>query len=87
MFPKVVRVVPRLDYKVDVYFEDGKCVSYDMSPMLDKEVFAPLKEQALFMNSCTVLNDTLAWDLQGNGDVTTCLDIAPDTLYSLPQVE
>ena len=38
----------------------------------------------VFMNSCTVLNDTLAWDIQGNRDTSACLDIDPDTLYDLP---
>ena len=31
MFPKVVQVVPKIDYSVYVYFEDGKIVCYDMS--------------------------------------------------------
>lgn len=33
------------------------------------------------------MNDTLAWDISGNWDDTTCLDIDPDTLYALPHVE
>ena len=36
------------------------------------------------MDRCTVLNDTLACDISGNWDNTTCLDIDPDTLYALP---
>lgn len=39
------------------------------------------------MNTCTVLNDILAWDIQGNRDSTFCLDIAPDTLYELTYME
>lgn len=30
------------------------------------------------------MNDTLAWDISGNWDNSTCLDIDPDTLYDLP---
>ncbi len=41
----------------------------------------------IFMNTCTVLNDTLAWDISMNRDNTTCLDIDPDTLYALPFAE
>ncbi len=41
----------------------------------------------IHMNTCTVLNDTLAWDIGMNRDNTTCLDIDPDSLYALPFVE
>lgn len=84
MFPKVVQVIPTKEYSVYVYFEDGKIVCYDMSQMLEKEVFQPLKDIDIFIDTCTVLNDTLAWDIDKNRDNTTCLDIDPDTLYELP---
>lgn len=84
MFPKVVQVIPREDYSVYVYFEDGKIVHYDMSKMIGSEAFCCLKDMEVFMHRCTVMNDTLAWDLNGNWDNTTCLDIDPDTLYELP---
>ena len=87
MFPKVVQVIPMRNYSVYVYFEDGKIVCYDTLPMIEKEVFQPLKDISIFMNTCTVLNDTLAWDIQGNRDSTFCLDIDPDTLYELPYME
>lgn len=84
MFPKVVQVVPMQDYSVYVYFEDGKIVHYDMSHMIEKGVFRCLKDVRVFMGKCTVMNDTLAWDINGNWDNSTCLDIDPDTLYALP---
>ncbi|MBO5057509.1 MAG: DUF2442 domain-containing protein [Lachnospiraceae bacterium] len=87
MFPKVVQVIPMKDYSVYVYFEDGKIVCYDMSHMIEKDVFLPLKNMDIFLNTCTVLNDTLAWDTSLNRDNTTCLDIDPDTLYALPFAE
>ena len=87
MFPKVVQVIPMKNYSVYVYFDDGKIVCYDMSHMLDKEVFAILKDINVFMDTCTVMNDTLAWDIKRNRDATTCLDIDPDTLYELPYVK
>ncbi len=87
MFPKVVQVIPMKNYSVYVYFEDGKIVRYDMSHMIEKDVFRPLKNMDIFMNTCTVLNDTLAWDIGMNRDNTTCLDIDPDTLYALPFAE
>lgn len=86
MFPKVVQVIPMKDYSVYVYFEDGKIVCYDMTEMIEKEVFFPLKDINVFIETCTVMNDTLAWDICGNRDNTLCLDIDPDTLYELPLV-
>ena len=79
--------IPKKDYSVYVYFEDGKIVCYDMNRMLEKEAFQPLKDINVFMDTCTVLNDTLAWDICKNRDNTTCLDIDPDTLYELPHVK
>ncbi len=87
MFPKVVQVIPMSDYSVYVYFEDGKIIYYDMSQMIEKEVFGCLREIEIFMNKCTVMNDTLAWYISGNWDNTTCLDTDPDTLYALPYAE
>ena len=87
MFPKVVQVVPMKDFSVYVYFEDGKIVCYDMTQMIEKEAFQTLKDINVFMDTCTVLNDTLAWDICKNRDNTTCLDIDPDTLYELPNVK
>lgn len=84
MFPKVVQVIPMENYSVYVYFEDGKIVCYDMIQMIEKEVFRPLKDITVFKENCTVMNDTLAWDIGGNRDNTKCLDIDPDTLYDLP---
>lgn len=84
MFPKVVQVVPMRDHSVYVYFEDGKIVHYDMSHMIEKEAFLILKDVEVFMDTCTVMNDTLAWDISGNWDSAACLDIDPYTLYDLP---
>ncbi len=87
MFPKVVQVIPTEDYTVYIYFEDGKIVCYDASHLLDKEVFAPLKDIQTFLNTCTVMNDTLAWDIKGNRNEYDCLDIDSDTLYALPYTQ
>ena len=67
MFPKVVQVIPMKDYSVYVYFEDGKIVNYDMSKMIEKEAFCCLKEIEIFLDRCTVMNDTLAWDISEIG--------------------
>lgn len=86
-FPIVVQVIPQTDYTVYVYFDDGKIVLYDLSEKLDKEIFKPLRELDTFMNTCTVMNETLAWDIAGNRDVTKCIDIDVFSLYVLPAAE
>ena len=85
--PKVVQVIPFEDYTVDVYFEDGKIVRYDMAPFLESGVFKILQNKNFYMTRCTILNDTLAWDVTGTRDEFQCIDIDPETLYSLPVVE
>lgn len=85
--PEVVQVKPNPDYTVIVYFSDGKVVKYDVEPLLTKEVFSPLKDKHIFMYACTIMNDTLAWDISGERDETNCIDIAPETLYALPAID
>lgn len=83
MFHNIVQVIPHENYTVYVYFEDGKIVCYDASALLNKKAFEPLRDLSFFMNNCTILNYTLAWDVSGNRDETKCLDIDPDVLYEL----
>lgn len=87
MFPEIVQVVPNENYTVTVYFEDGKIVLYDVAPLLEKEVFQPLLDKNIFVNTCTIINDTLAWDLAGNRDTSKCIDIDPETLYALQAID
>lgn len=84
-FPEIVQVIPHEDFTVSVYFSDGKIVLYDAKPLLHTEVFLPIKEIDVFMETCTILNDTLAWDVAGDRNVGECIDIDPDTLYSLEE--
>ncbi len=86
-FPEVVQVVPHSDYTVSVYFSDGKIVSYDVKPLLDKGVFRALSDGRTFMETCCIMNDTLAWDVTRSGDPADCIDIDPETLYALDAVE
>lgn len=82
MFHKVVQVVPTDDYKVYIYFADGKIKLFDASELIQKGVFQQLQNIDVFKNSCTVLNDTLAWDLSGEFDPYNCLDLDPEELYN-----
>ena len=86
-FPEVVQVVPHVDYTVSTYFSDGKIVSYDVKPLLSRGVFRSLMDIDTFMECCTIMNDTLAWDIHHNGDPADCIDIDPETLYALDAVK
>lgn len=86
-FPEIVQVVPHEDHTVSVYFSDGKIVCYDVRPLLDRGVFRALNNLDTFMNSCTIMNDTLAWDVNRTGDPYSCIDIDPETLYALEPIK
>lgn len=81
--PEIIQVVPHRDYTVSVYFADGKIVLYDVKPFLSRGVFQALADIDTFLETCTIMNDTLAWDVTRSGDTTQCIDIDPDVLYSL----
>src|SRR5690554_3888668 len=88
MFPKVVQVYPTDDYKVYIYFVDGKIKLFDANELVEKGIFKQLKDQKKFKEACTVINDTLAWDLNGKRDPYKCLDLDPEELYkNYPEVK
>lgn len=39
-----------------------------------------------FKEACTVMNGTLAWDISGNRDESSCIDIDPFTVYELKSI-
>jgi hypothetical protein len=82
MFQTVIQVKPTQDFKVYVYFSDGRIKLYDVTPHIGKGVYKQISDITIFVSKCTVINHTLAWDLGGNFDPYKCLDIAPETIYS-----
>ncbi len=88
MFSEVIQVIPTDDYKVYVYMDDNTVRLYDAAPLLAKGgIFDRIKDIEVFKNTCTILNNTLAWDLSGCMDGVNCIDICPDTLRECPEVE
>lgn len=85
-FPVVVQVIPLDNYHVQIFFDNGKIVEYDATNLLQGDVFKPLQDIQTFINTCTVLNDTLAWDISGNRNPSECIDIDPFTLYELESI-
>ena len=89
LIPQVVQAVAGQNYSVYVYFHDGTVRLLDASPLVQKGgVFAPLQDADFFRDRLTVLNDTVAWDVDGNRDPCTCIDLDPCQLYEVcPIVE
>ena len=81
MLQKVIQVYPQHDFTVYVYFENGKIKLFDMKPLLQKGIFQKISEVDFFLSACTVLNNTLAWDLSGTYDPSNCIDIDPEEIY------
>lgn len=88
MFYKIIQVYPTKDYKVYLYFSDGRIKLFDARKLITQGVFTKLQNISLFIETCTVMNDTLAWDVSGKYDPSACLDLDPEELYrTCPEVK
>ena len=65
-------VEPKNDYTLLLTFANGEKRLYNARPLLDKDIYLPLKSLAIFM-SAKVDGDSVVW----NDEV----DIAPEHLY------
>ena len=81
MIHEIVQVIPIKYFKVYLYFSDGRIKLFDAAEIIKKGIFEQLNDLDVFINTCTVLNHTLAWDLAGNYDPYKCLDLDPEVLY------
>lgn len=81
--PVVIKVIPLDNFHVYVTFDDGKIIDYDATKDLQTKLFEPLRDIEVFKEACTIMNDTLAWDITGNKDNGNCIDIDPFTLYEM----
>jgi len=80
-WPDVIQAIPTDDFKVYIYFDDGTIRLYDASQLVKHGIFKPLSDINLFKNTCTVLNSTLAFTLDGSYNPETCLDLDSFVLY------
>ena len=80
---EVIQVTPRSDYKVYVYFSNGNIRLYDMNDTIKNGgIFNQISDIHSFIDKCTVMNGTLAWDISGAFDPAACIDIDPETIYN-----
>ncbi|MDR0347369.1 MAG: DUF2442 domain-containing protein [Coriobacteriales bacterium] len=81
-WPQVLQAVPGDNFTVYAYFSDGSIRLFDVKPLIySGSVFEPLADVETFASRITVMNDTVAWDIQGDGDTRHCLDLDPFTIY------
>ena len=87
-FPEVIQVIATTDFNVYIYFDDGSIKLFNAKDLIQKGIFTKLKDKNLFVETCTVLNGTLAWDINGKYDTSECLDLDPFELYNMcPEIE
>jgi hypothetical protein len=72
MNPRVISVVPKDNYTLEITFSNGEIGIYDCSPLLDFGVFQELKDIDYF-RKVRVAYGTVVWPHEQ--------DICPDTVY------
>jgi len=72
MNPKVIKVEPKQNYMLSLWFANGEQRSFDMKPYLDFEVFQALKDLKVF-NSANTFLGSVTWSNNS--------DLSYDTLY------
>ncbi len=72
MNPRVSKVVPADNYKLNLDFTNGESGVYDCSDLLNFGIFKELNDKNYF-KKVKVLDGTIAWPHEQ--------DICPDTLY------
>ena len=77
-------VKPAGGRKIDCYFSTGHVRRFNMTPLLKPDcgpVFRPLRDRKTFLETMTVMNGTLAFDVSRNRDERKCVDIDPETIF------
>ena len=68
----VVSVIANKNYTLTLTFITGEKKIYNALPLLEKQIYAPLKDLSFFLQA-KVLGDSVAWNDE--------IDIAPEHLY------
>ncbi len=85
--PSVLQALPGENYDVYVYLDDGSVRRFNVAHLVRPgTVFEPLRDYDRFRNAITVIGGTVAWDLDGSRDPSTCLDIDPIRISESPRV-
>jgi hypothetical protein len=71
--PRVKNVIPIIDYKLLLEFDNGEQRRFDAKPLLSMKAFQPLLNNKIF-SSVRVEHGTIIW--------LDDIDYCPDTLYN-----
>jgi hypothetical protein len=72
MNPRVISVIPKDNYMLELHFDNGQTGFFDVRSFLDMPVFIPLKDKDYFSKARSMFGAVVWPDGQ---------DICPDTLY------
>ena len=89
MIHDICMVKPAPGRKVDCYFTTGHVRRFDMAPLLRPDcgpVFQPLRNRKTFLQTMTVMNGTLAFDIAGGRNDRKCVNIDPETIFEEGEV-
>ncbi len=87
-FPEVFQAVAGENYTVYAYMNDGSVRLYDAKPLIQKGgIFQKIADETVFKETLTVLNHSIAWDINGNRDEYHCIDIDPFDVFKSPIVQ
>lgn len=84
--PVVLKVEPGENFTVYAYMDDKKIHLYDAKSLLEHPMLESLREPENFKKALTVINGTVAWDLEGSRDARKCIDIDPRIIYNSPVI-
>lgn len=78
LLKRAVKVIALSNYRIKVWYEDGKQVVYDVKPDIERlEPFRPLEDELLFQNVRLMFNGrVIAW-----GDQFAAPDMDADVPY------
>lgn len=80
--PCVVQALAGDNDTVYAYYSDGSFRRADIKPLIERGgVFAQLKNPDVFRDCLTVLNDAVAWDISGERDEASRIDLDPWKMY------
>lgn len=74
MYPRVLKVIPKKEYILELFFDNGEHKFFSILPYIQYPVFLALQKEEFFKGAY-VQNGTVCW-----GD-TEVIDLDPDTLY------
>lgn len=82
LIPEVVQALADDSYGVYAYFNDGSVRYKNLQELISKGgVFSKIQDPVIFKDTITVMNGTVAWDVNGTWDRTAVLDIDPIEFY------